>query len=326
MDEDMLRRELDVVRDELRMINGIVEPLLSRRDLLTRRMNALSELMKPLGEPPPELARSAWISRDPLGRIRDRLSIGSFIAHEELSSLADTDFLLSTNQGRKSVRVMGDTAQARYAQEAAGSEGGADASQVITEILEAAGRPLHREDIYQRGRRHPLGPLNRSTMVTRLSKDKETFEGVGDATGYWALKRWPAGRYATALTRLERLNEERSELAARVGAARSQSRSLRTDLASPHDPEQATQIMHALQVADGRALSYIAAFRRANEEVERFRASARRAAKELSDEIRLYADPVGLLEDATPALVEPAEPTLALGDPDQVAPTEGGDR
>jgi uncharacterized protein (UPF0335 family) len=86
---------------------------------------------------------------------------------------------------------------------------------VIREILEEAGRPLHREEIYARSAKHPLGPVNRSTMVTKLSRDP-SFMNVEGLPGYWAITSWPlrkrskgaiveAGRmYAERLTRLER--------------------------------------------------------------------------------------------------------------------------
>lgn len=167
-----LSRELEEARRELTRVTALAEPLIAYRDALRRRVASLEELAAPLRRPEAALRRATRATEQVPPATRSLPA-------------ADLDARRFLFEFDRALREDG-------LGNPPGSEPGLDAGRIIADILEDAGRPLHREEIYQRGRRHPLGPLNRSTMVTRLSKDRGTFENLGgdERTGYWALRSW----------------------------------------------------------------------------------------------------------------------------------------
>lgn len=211
MDAEDLRQELETAQGELEELAERLEPLVARREWLRRRIQALQVLLHPdsegqemLWEPAPGRPSPAWQLRDIVPTYRTLEPGGDFVS-------GPTTYEAKAYAKRKRLDV----------------QPAADAGRVIEEILREAGKPLHRDEIYQRGRVHPLGPVNRNTMISRLSRDSDVFENVssGGRAGYWALKAWPedqkmlrpdevsgAGRqYAALLNHLQRTWAELSE-------------------------------------------------------------------------------------------------------------------
>ena len=171
--EDLARQQRAIIA-EIERINRVVEPLIRRRGSLARKAAAIHELMTPLDPEPPELFEAQWAAgpepRDPAeARSRYVFQVPLFGKQRDTLDLSGT-FLVG-----------------------GGADASGDASAIIAEILTNADRPLHKIEILQRSRKHPKGPLNPSTLSTRLSRDREVFERVrpGEHAGYWALRAWP---------------------------------------------------------------------------------------------------------------------------------------
>lgn len=205
MDEDQLARELNEDLEQARRITEIVEPLLGWRDALIRRANARAELLRPAA---------------PQSAIEDALRAArNMIAHEFVPGATGTASApsvvdeLGPHPPLLVSRPAGPEARAQFV---AGPplESLFEVGTVMEDVLQSAGRPLHRDELYQRSTLHEFGPVNRSTLITRLSRDAR-FEKLRSQPGYWMLAAWPpekkrgqivtAGRvYAETITKMER--------------------------------------------------------------------------------------------------------------------------
>jgi hypothetical protein len=161
---------------EAEEISRITEPLNRRRDMLLRKAAAIEVVLEPLEARPGDLIEAGFTAArlpaiDPSPRYTIHVDAGGRVSVSEPPAVY-----------RPSVA----------------KESSVDASVLIGEILGQARRPLHRLEIFMRGRVHPLGPLNYSTMSTVLSREP-MFERLKRRAlgripaGYWLMHDWPDG-------------------------------------------------------------------------------------------------------------------------------------
>ncbi|HEY3545483.1 MAG TPA: hypothetical protein VGK17_05260 [Propionicimonas sp.] len=339
MNRSELSRELHATQAELERIERALGPLAARREMLRRRVAALEVLIRP-EEPADEGLLLAIEEGEQLSRasMRRDVQLGSrALGHFGRDSRPDS----VTRYPDGSMRM---TEIKAYS--GSGPVGQVDAAVVIAAILEEAGRPLHREDIYWRGQQHPLGPLNRNTLISRLSRDGETFRSAGDErSGYWALKSWPPRRikvpdndrgraYAESLTQLERQRQLAIETSQRGRRLRDQRSALEHEIMAVQVSDEAdmarrTRLQEELAAVHAAfdAMSSIA-------QKQRFIArhaweSALAAREALGDEADKYP---GLPEPPPPAVdpglgrtasIEPARPFADA--PEDRALDQGGE-